>query len=55
MKQYVLLHSQIFRLIDYYAGETIALLEGDDMSIDWEVKDDNSRVLSKPSGKSNCS
>jgi len=55
MKQYIFLHAQVFRLIEYYARETKALLEGQKMFLSWEKESDNSGTMSKPSGKFNCS
>ena len=55
MKQYIFLHAQVFRLIEYYARETKALLEGQEMILSWEKESDNSGTMSKPSGKFNCS
>ena len=55
MKQYIFLHTQVFRLIEYYARETRALLEGQEMVINWEKENDHRGVMPEPQGKFNCS
>ena len=40
LKHYISLHANLYKLIDYYAGEIIYLLEGGQY--------DNSRILSEP-------
>jgi len=55
MKQYIFLHAQVFRLIEYYARETKALLEGQKMKLTWEQESDNRGAMSKPQGQFNCS